>query len=278
MNSTGKDYLAGYTYIKSSKWGVVSQTPYEASVKPLSGMVYKMLLYALPFVMFFFVLTIVLTERLSSPLRKLAMFSANLKGNERTGESADIPTWYFEAKQLNETIHDYAKSQQQRVEDYKERSYTDPLTGLKNRRYGDKVTAKWTMDNRPFSMIMIDIDHFKAVNDRYGHQIGDEVLKFLSEKMREIIRGDDVCIRLGGEEFVILLAETDVKEAMDIAERLRINVSSTICPTNNNITISLGVGSYHSNRESILELFSRVDKALYQAKVDGRNRVVLSEN
>ena len=133
-----------------------------------------MLLYALPFVMFFFVLTIVLTERLSSPLRKLAMFSANLKGNERTGESADIPTWYFEAKQLNETIHDYAKSQQQRVEDYKERSYTDPLTGLKNRRYGDKVTAKWTMDNRPFSMIMIDIDHFKAVNDRYGHQIGDE--------------------------------------------------------------------------------------------------------
>ncbi|WP_421102423.1 GGDEF domain-containing protein, partial [Sporosarcina psychrophila] len=190
----------------------------------------------------------------------------------------DIPTWYFEAKQLNETIHEYANSQQQRVEDYKERSYTDPLTGLKNRRYGDKITAKWTMDNRPFSMIMIDIDHFKAVNDRYGHQIGDEVLKFLSGKMSEIIRGDDVCIRLGGEEFVILLAETDVKEAMDIAERLRINVSSTICPTNNNITISLGVGSYHSNRESILELFSRVDKALYQAKVDGRNRVVLSEN
>ncbi|AMQ05466.1 sensor domain-containing diguanylate cyclase [Sporosarcina psychrophila] len=277
-NSEGKEFLAGYTYIKSSKWGVVSQTPYVASIEPLKGMVYKMLLYALPFILFFFLLTIVLSGRLSYPLRKLATFSANLKENGGQSECADIPTWYFEAKQLNETIHEYANSQQQRVEDYKERSYTDPLTGLKNRRYGDKITAKWTMENRPFSMIMIDIDHFKAVNDRYGHQIGDEVLKFLSGKMSEIIRGDDVCIRLGGEEFVILLAETDVKEAMDIAERLRINVTSTICPTNNNITISLGVGSYHSNRESILELFSRVDKALYQAKVDGRNRVVLSEN
>jgi len=277
-NTKGKEFLAGYTYIKSSKWGVVSQTPYEASIKPLRGMVYKMLLYALPFIIFFFWLTIVLSERLSSPLRKLATFSANLKANEGQNECADIPTWYFEAKQLNETIHEYANSQQQRIEDYRERSYTDPLTGLKNRRYGDKVTARWTLNNRPFSMIMIDIDHFKAVNDKYGHQIGDEVLKFLSGKMMDVIRGDDVCIRLGGEEFVILLAETDVQEAMDIAERLRTNVSSTICPTNSNVTISLGVGSYQSNRETPLALFNRVDKALYQAKVAGRNRVVLSEN
>ncbi len=130
------------------RWGVVSQTPYEASVKPLKGMIYKMLLYALPFVLFFFLLTIILTERLSSPLRKLAMFSANLKENEGQSEYADIPTWYFEAKQLNETIHEYAKSQQQRVENYKERSYTDPLTGLKNRRYGDKVTTKWTIGQK----------------------------------------------------------------------------------------------------------------------------------
>jgi len=277
-NTEGKDFLAGYTYIKSSKWGVVSQTPFEASIKPLKGIIYKMLLYALPFILFFFLLTIVLSKMLSSPLRKLAMFSANLKENGGQNEYTDIPTWYFEAKQLNETINDYAMSQQLRVENYKERSYTDPLTGLKNRRFGDKVTARWTLEKRPFSMIMIDIDHFKAVNDKYGHQTGDEVLKFLSGKMMELIRGDDVCIRLGGEEFVILLAKTDIQEAMDIAERLRINVSSTISPTNSNITISLGVGSYQSNRETALELYNRVDKALYQAKMDGRNRVVQSEN
>ncbi|MBO0588461.1 sensor domain-containing diguanylate cyclase [Sporosarcina sp. E16_8] len=276
-NLEGKEYLAGYTYIKSSRWGVVSQTPYETSVKPLKGMIYKMLLYALPFVLFFFLLTIILTERLSSPLRKLAMFSAKLKDNEEQNQYANIPTWYFEAKQLNETIHEYAKSQQQRVENYKERSYTDPLTGLKNRRYGDKVTTRWTTDKKQFSVIMIDIDHFKVVNDNYGHHIGDEVLKFLAKKMSHILRGDDVCIRLGGEEFILLLAETDVQEAMVIAERLRTTVSSSLCPTNDYITISLGVGGYLENLETIEELYYRVDKALYQAKTEGRNRVVLSE-
>ncbi len=124
---------------------------------------------------------------------------------------------------------------------------------------------------------MIDIDHFKDVNDKYGHQIGDEVLKFLAKKMSDIVRGDDVCVRLGGEEFVVLLAETDVQEAMVIAERLRMTVSSSLCPTNDYITISLGVGGYHDNKETIEELFNRVDKALYQAKMEGRNRVVLSE-
>ncbi|WP_186671731.1 sensor domain-containing diguanylate cyclase [Sporosarcina sp. BP05] len=275
-NSEGKQFLAGYTNIKSSRWGVVSQTPYETSVKPLKGMIYKMLLYALPFVLFFFLLTIILTERLSSPLRKLAMFSAKLKDNEEQNQYADIPTWYFEAKQLNETIHEYARSQQLRVEDYKERSYTDPLTGLKNRRYGDKVTTRWTSDKKQFSIIMIDIDHFKVVNDNYGHHIGDEVLKYLAKKMSDIVRGDDVCVRLGGEEFVVLLAETDVQEAMVIAERLRTTVSSSLSPTNDYITISLGVGGYRGNLETIEELYDRVDKALYQAKTEGRNRVVLS--
>lgn len=276
-NSEGKEFLAGYTYIKSSKWGVVSQTPYEVSIEPLEGMIYKMLMYALPFIIFFFFLTIILSERLSSPLRKLATFSAKLKEKEGQSTYADIPTWYFEAKQLNETIHEYAKSQQQRVENYKERSYTDPLTGLKNRRYGDKVTTKWILDKKQFSIIMIDIDHFKNVNDKYGHHIGDEVLKFLAKKMSNIVRGDDVCVRLGGEEFVVLLADTDVQEAVVIAERLRMNVSSSLCPINDYITISLGVGGYRENLETIEELFDRVDKALYKAKMDGRNRVVQSQ-
>ncbi|NYF25480.1 sensor domain-containing diguanylate cyclase [Sporosarcina sp. JAI121] len=276
-NTAGKDFLAGYTYIKSSKWGVVSQTPYAASVKPLTGMVYKMLIYALPFILFFFLLTILLSERLSSPLRKLANFSANLKGNGAQGELTVIPTWYFEAKQLNETIHEYAESQQQRVENYRERSYTDPLTGLKNRRYCEKVTAKWKKDYKQFSIIMIDIDHFKAVNDVYGHHIGDEVLKFLSGKIGEAVRDGDVCVRLGGEEFVILLAETDVQVAMVIADRLRESVASALCPTNNYITISSGVGGTYDYKETTEELFDRVDKALYQAKNEGRNKVVLSE-
>ncbi|MEK5037567.1 sensor domain-containing diguanylate cyclase [Sporosarcina sp. FSL K6-3457] len=277
-NSEGLEFLAGYTFIKSSKWGVVSQTPYEVSAAPLAGMVNKMLLYALPFVLFLFFLTLILTEKLSSPLRKLAMYSVGLKEKGGLSEEVDIPTWYYEAKQLTETIQEYAKKQEQTVKNFKERSYTDPLTGLRNRRYGEKVIESWTIAKQQFSMIMIDIDHFKSVNDTYGHQVGDDVLKFLAGKMNEVVRDDDVCVRLGGEEFIILLAKTDLQEATTIAERLRMNVSSALCPTNEYLTISSGVGVYDDFNESIEDLFNRVDVALYRAKMEGRNRVIQSES
>lgn len=277
-NTEGKEFLAGYTYIRSSKWGVVSQTPYAVSIAPLAGMVNKMLLYALPFVLFFFLLAIILTEKLSSPLRKLAMYSVELKERGGLSEEINIPTWYFEAKQLTETIHDYAKKQEQTVKDFKERSYTDPLTGLKNRRYGEEVIGNWTIAKKQFSMIMIDIDHFKKVNDTYGHQVGDDVLKFLAGNMNEVVRNEDVCVRLGGEEFIILLATTDIQEAIIIAERLRMNVSSTLCPTNEYLTISSGVAAYNNDNESVVDFFGRVDKALYRAKLEGRNRVIQSES
>lgn len=275
VNSNGEEYLAGYTFMKSSKWGVVSQTPNSVSVKSAASVVYRMLLYALPFVIFFFFVTILLTNGLSSPLRKLALYSASLREGQRTQTA--IPTWYFEAKQLNETIREYAEWQQQTVDEYKERSYTDALTGLRNRRYQEEIIAKWVRNKQPFSLIMIDIDHFKKVNDTYGHQVGDEVLLFLAGKMREVVRIEDVCVRLGGEEFVILLADTNHAETMRIAERLRRNVSSKVCPTNDFITVSLGVGYYHDSEETVEHLFERVDKALYRAKAEGRNRVVLAE-
>lgn len=275
LNSYGQEYLAGYTFIKASKWGVVSQTPIGESVKSAADVVSRMLMYALPFVIFFFFVTILLTNGLASPLRKLALYSASLREGERTQTA--IPTWYFEAKQLNETIREYAEWQQQTVDEYKERSYTDALTGLKNRRYQEEMIAKWIRHKKPFSLIMIDIDHFKQVNDTYGHQVGDEVLKFLAEKMCEVVRSEDVCVRLGGEEFVMLLAETDHTDALKIAERLRRNVSAVVCPTNDIITVSLGVGSYYDPEETVDHLFERVDKALYRAKTEGRNRVVLAE-
>lgn len=276
-NSEGKEFLAGFTYVKSSKWGIVSQTPYSVSIAPLAGMVNKMLLYALPFVLFFFILTLILTGKLASPLRKLAMYSVELKEKGGLSEEIDIPTWYYEAKQLTETIQEYAMKQEQTVMDFKERSYTDTLTGLKNRRYGEEVIEKWAIAKQQFSMIMIDIDHFKRVNDTYGHPVGDDVLKFLAGKMNEVVRNSDVSVRLGGEEFIILLAKTDIQEAMIIAERLRINVSSTLCPTNEYLTISSGVAAYNDFNEPIEDLFNRVDVALYRAKTEGRNRVIQSE-
>ncbi|MEK4715922.1 GGDEF domain-containing protein [Sporosarcina sp. FSL K6-5500] len=123
---------------------------------------------------------------------------------------------------------------------------------------------------------MLDIDHFKVVNDTYGHHKGDEVLQYVSSKMKEVVRENDVCIRFGGEKFIILLPKSNLEQASHVAERLRQNIASSICQTDY-ITISAGVTEFQSD-ESIDELYSRVDVSLYQAKTNGRNQIVKAAN
>ncbi|MFC4409927.1 diguanylate cyclase [Chungangia koreensis] len=274
MNIEGEEFIAGYSFMPERKWGVVSQTPYEVSIHPLSGIVLNMFLTALPFIVLLFILTLYLAQKLSAPLQKLALFSKYLEDNNWDRKKLDeLPMWYFEARQLKKTIQTYSEKQQKRVEGYKNQSYTDTLTQLKNRRYFEEVTKKWVRNEQSFSVIMIDIDHFKEVNDTYGHQKGDEVLKFISNIMQDVVRERDLCIRLGGEEFIVLLFQTELQSAMNIAERLRENVASVVGPTNATITISAGATEYHKG-DSIDDLYSRVDTALYRAKTSGRNKVI----
>lgn len=275
-NSKGIDMLAGYTNIALSQWGVVSQIPYDVAIIPVRNIIKKMFLYSIPFVTLFIIITIFLTKKLASPLRKLAICAANYNDNSKIKEMFVIPSWYFEAEQLTKTIVDFANKQENSINNYKNKSLTDSLTGLANRRYLEDILEIWKNDKDVFSLIIIDIDYFKKVNDQFGHQTGDEVLLFLSNKMKEFVRNVDVLARFGGEEFVILLADTKDTEALSIAERMRENVSNAISPTGGNITISLGIGTYHKGEE-IRSLFKRVDDALYQAKREGRNKSVLSQ-
>ncbi|MFJ8065728.1 diguanylate cyclase domain-containing protein [Psychrobacillus sp. NPDC096426] len=272
------EFLAAYQYMPLSKWGIISQTPYDVSVHPLKGIVSKIFFYSIPFVLCILVFTLIIAEKLSSPLRKLAIFANDTEKKEEDFRKVDKPSmWYLEVKQLNETIQEFAERQQERVDDYKERSYTDALTKLKNRRYFEKITKRWKYSQYSFSVIMFDIDHFKDVNDTYGHHTGDEVLQYVSTKMLEVVRENDVCIRLGGEEFIILLPKSNLEQASHVAERLRQNIASYICPTNDYITISAGVTEYQFG-ESIDELYNRVDASLYRAKTNGRNQIVKAKN
>ncbi|WP_096201553.1 sensor domain-containing diguanylate cyclase [Bacillus sp. FJAT-45350] len=274
-NSQGIDFLAGYTYIPSSQWGVVSQTPYSVAIAPVWNLVQKVFLYSIPFVILLIICTVFFTDRLASPLRKLALFIFNNESDTLKTEKPDIPTWYFEAEQLNKTLENFVQIKESSINTYKTNSLTDPLTGLGNRRYFDETLVQLKNEQKPFSLIIIDIDYFKKVNDEFGHQMGDEVLIFLSKKMKEFVRSVDVCVRLGGEEFIILLPNTNDNDAMNIAERMRENVSHTISPTGGYITISLGVGCYQAG-EDINSFLKRVDGALYQSKREGRNKTVLS--
>jgi len=156
----------------------------------------------------------------------------------------------------------------------------DTLTGMGTRRWFmdklDQILTESRDRNAPLSLMMMDLDHFKAVNDQYGHLIGDEVLVLLSNTVSNVLRSTDVCCRYGGEEFIVLLPDTGEEEAVNIAERLRREIYAICVPnTQQNISISIGVVSLVGEiQESSQEFIDRADKALYQAKDSGRNKVI----
>ena len=170
--------------------------------------------------------------------------------------------------------------------DLEKQAYTDYLTGLNNRRSFIERTEielyRKERYGREFSLIMFDIDYFKYINDKYGHNTGDLVLKEIANICRNVLREVDIVGRIGGEEFAILLPETDIVQATLVAERLRVSISNgKVFPTLNEevrFAASFGVTFTKDANKSINELLNQADDALYKAKNSGRNRVVVSEN
>ena len=163
-------------------------------------------------------------------------------------------------------------------------SYTDALTGIANRRHFDGVLeTEWRRgmrDSHPISVLLIDVDHFKHVNDEFGHQVGDQVLREVGRLLRaHAQRGADLAARYGGEEFVLVLPHTSAELAQTLAERLRAAVESLdlsqILNTGRSLTISIGTSTQIPCQDrNSAELLKLADDALYRAKAEGRNRVV----
>ena len=163
-----------------------------------------------------------------------------------------------------------------------EAAVTDPLTGLYNRRYmethvGTLVDQAAARD-KPLSVLVLDIDYFKSINDTYGHDAGDDVLQDFAIRIRKSIRGIDLACRYGGEEFVVVMPETDMAVATMVAERLRRRIASEPFPIQKgprtiDVTISIGIAALAPDDDAAA-VIKRADQALYRAKRDGRNRVV----
>jgi len=172
------------------------------------------------------------------------------------------------------------------LEQVREESLTDALTGLANRKAFDqtldKITNDKNSDNPIFSIVIADIDHFKKFNDTYGHLVGDKVLKYVSKIIKSCVKGKDLAARFGGEEFTLLLPDTDIAGAEIVSEQVRSAIEKTnlvdksVNEDYGKVTISLGVGQ-HRPSEQPQEILERADKALYQAKEKGRNRVERSD-
>jgi diguanylate cyclase (GGDEF)-like protein len=161
-------------------------------------------------------------------------------------------------------------------------SSTDELTGLLNRRaLNTKLDLEISCckrDNLPLSIILLDLDHFKKINDNFGHLVGDIVLEQISKLIKQLVRSTESVIRYGGEEFVVLLPKTDCSKALEIAERLRVSIAQfhfkhSDIPFSLQVTASFGVACLHADDLSMSELLKQADLALYKAKNEGRNRV-----
>jgi diguanylate cyclase (GGDEF)-like protein len=186
--------------------------------------------------------------------------------------------------QLIRTIAPYAALHLQHARDFgqlKETAETDALTGLRNRRAFDAAVAleasRYDRYARPLSLLLLDLDHFKAVNDTYGHEGGDAVLRKVADIVRNCVRDVDTAARFGGEELAVLLPETLLASAREVAERIRLTIASTPVPwgdTSIRVTVSIGMSTVPETVDAVAGLLTNADEALYTAKRGGRNRVV----
>ncbi|HWM80610.1 MAG TPA: PleD family two-component system response regulator [Pseudolabrys sp.] len=177
----------------------------------------------------------------------------------------------------------YADRLRDNVQSSIEMAITDALTGLHNRRYMEThlgtLVEQAAQRGKPLSLLMLDIDYFKSVNDTHGHDAGDDVLREFALRIRRSVRNIDLACRLGGEEFVIVMPETDMTVAAMVAERLRRRIAGEPFPVEQgakllNVTLSIGIAALASAADTPAMILKRADQALYRAKRDGRNRVV----
>lgn len=272
INTEGISMLSGYAYSEISNWGIISQTPKQSINEPTITLTKEVGKFTLPLMIFVFIISLLLLRLVVNPLRRLANFAHQISENELV-HRPKISEGYYELKELKNAMFlmdDFYKKQLHSIES---EVILDPLTGLYNRRSLNKMINNY----KNYSLILFDADHFKLINDEFGHLMGDEVLKFIANLAKEEIREGDLPFRFGGEEFLILLPETDINDTFIIAEKVRKTVGTTISPVGKNITISIGIGNMPTTATHYTELFNLIDQALYKAKRDGRNRTVIAE-
>ncbi len=249
---------------------------------------------------------IILFEIQTGSKEPLGEHNFHLKKVELIGQRLTTEKWYlfimlawfvgivlflgYRVTSLTSQVHSQKKREAELLEinslldlrskQLEEKSKTDALTGAFNREGIEEAIRiglwEWRSQKKPLSLIMIDIDHFKKINDQYGHAVGDNVLSTLSQLVKDHIRNNDLFARWGGEEFVLVCRNTKIEQALLIAEKTRELIASYEFSDGVRVTASFGVATLHAH-ETLEQLFSNADKALYQAKHDGRNKVVVAD-
>ena len=296
----GKRYLTAATQLQPRNaasdlgWRIVARQPVELAFAEADDTVQLALAIGLVAALFASALAWLAARRLSVDLYALADAAS---GVEAGRPGSDIPAMQSsrEVQQLSQSLgrmtHHLLAAREAMEEKVRLRTLeleaanraldlqarTDALTGLLNRRGFETqmafAVALARRSSRPLSLITVDVDHFKRVNDTYGHEAGDEVLRRLARTLESRMRGSDVVARLGGEEFVALLPDTDLNGAQSIAQALVTAMAEQQDPVVGTITVSAGVATMRGAEDNGAAMLRRGDAALYEAKGQGRNRV-----
>ncbi|WP_017903532.1 sensor domain-containing diguanylate cyclase [Pseudomonas asplenii] len=272
-NSKGIDMLTGYAPVPRIGWGVISQRPTDITLEGLQRLMLEVAGYAVPLSLLSLLAIWWLSSLITKPLWQLANSTEHWGASSAAQSVSKVKAWYYEAAQLKNAMQKALMSLHQQLGRLNLENVTDSLTGLTNRRGLQLILEDWESHRQPFSVLALDIDHFKQVNDNYGHSAGDLVLQHVAQQMRRHSRESDVLCRQGGEEFLMLLPATPLDQALQVAERLRSAMAYTESPNGIPVTVSLGVIDWPREGETVAQALKEADLALYRAKGKGRNRV-----
>lgn len=266
--------------LPGSQWAVAAAIPREAAfaeIRELRNTALLTLAILLPIVC---AIAYTLGLLIVRPLRSLTDGAAQVASGNL---NVDLPIMGGgEVAYLTQVFNDMVSRVRESRHSLEHRSITDGLTGLFNRRHMmeslDEEAARHRRHERPFSVLMIDVDHFKPFNDRNGHQAGDDALVRTARVIQSALREVDRAGRYGGEEFIVMLPETTRSAALEVAERIRVRMAAeSFGPEGGpaqSLTLSAGVAEFPRDGESVEAIISSADAALYEAKRKGRNRVV----
>jgi diguanylate cyclase len=292
--------IGAYARLEVADWGLVVAQPLEAAFAPVFSVVTRVFVIDLAIILVFSFLAYEITAKIVRPLEALSEGARRISQGELEVEIADTGT-HDELGLLTRTFQDMARRLRRNRDEIEEQhrcmreqneelqranevleqlSITDGLTKLHNHRYfQESLTREIKRASRsaePLSILLVDIDDFKALNDRHGHAQGDAVLVRIARVLNENVRESDVLARYGGEEFVVLAIGTDLSGAQFVAEKLRTAVAEaaylvpdTLEPLR--VTVSIGVAEFAGDRK---RFFDAADRALYRAKAAGKNCVM----
>jgi diguanylate cyclase (GGDEF)-like protein len=278
-DASGHSVLAGYAPITKGKWAVVIQRPLEQALSPLKTLLAESLRFAVPAVIVTLILVCGLAYAIARPLARLTSAMGSPEAVDRQGPRASLlKTWYFEADKLCEALIATLAQHRNEVGRLNTQTMTDPMTGLMNRRALELRFEELAAAGTPFAVIALDLDHFKQVNDVYGHPVGDKVLILLAKTLRDSVRQQDRPFRIGGEEFIVVVPAPSPDVALHTAERIRADVARKAMPDGvGHVTISVGIALWPQHGKSPEAVVKCADQALYASKSGGRNRVTLWE-